>query len=431
MRVRRLATASAAVVTTLATVATGAVALTSAAKADTKAPTSLSIREARQVIAIGQANRIGGQLSARGQGPVAGATVQLLKKPVGAADWINVGSKSTNEQGAVRFLVAPQRTVRFELIFAGDATHFATRSGVVTTTVVRRLPTAIGIRANPHQIAAGGNADIRGRLHLARRTRHPKPLPDQTLALKQKNTDDSWTTIATQQTDENGVVHFTPAMTSRYALFFDGTDRLRPSRSRGVTIHAGQPTSMSITTSAPSVNPGEQVTIQGVLTENGQPLAGKAIELRARPAHTHQGFETVATGTTATDGTVSFTQSPTADTVYRLLFRPTDTENGSISPPATVLVRRATSLSIRTESDIVRGTLFGPRNNPLGNQTVTLQSSPAGADTWTDVASDQTGQNGGVAFNVTPAQATDYRLVYAATTRYQACHSGVVSLGGV
>jgi 5-hydroxyisourate hydrolase-like protein (transthyretin family) len=425
--------ASAAAVTTLATAATGALALTAPANADTKAPTSLSIREARQMIVLGGHDRIGGQLIARGQGAIADATVQLLKKPKGAQDWTAVASQTTNEQGGVRFLVTPQQTSRFALVFAGDANHFATRSGVVTTRVVRRIPTAIGIRVDPHQVAPGGSADIRGRLHLARRTRHPRPLADQTLTLKQKNTDNSWTVIGTQQTNENGVVDFTvtPAATSRYALFFAGTERLRPSRSHGATVRVGQPTSLSVTTSATSIDPEQPVTIQGVLTDNGQPLAGQSVELRARPAHKRKAnFATVATGTTATDGTVSFTQSPTADTVYRLRFRPTSTENGSVSPTATVLVRRATTLSIRADGDTVQGTLFGPRNNGLGNRTVTLQSSPAGADTWTDVTNAQTGPHGAVAFSVTPTTATDYRLAFAATSRYQACHSGVVTLGG-
>lgn len=428
----RLALAAVTALASTTFAGAGAVALTAPARADTKAATSLSIREARQVIVLGQANRIGGQLVARGTGPLAGATVQLLKKPVGAEEWTAVGSKTTNELGAVRFLVSPLQTMRFELVFAGDETHFPTRSGVVTTTVVRRLPTAIGIRVSPHQITPGGSADIRGRLHVARRTRHPRPLPDQTLTLKLRNTDDSWTAVATEQTNDNGVVDFTvtPSATTRYAIFFDGTDRLRPSRSRGVTVHVGQPTSLSITTSAASISPGDQVSIQGVLTENGQPLDGQTVELRARPAHSQQRFATVATGTTATDGTVSFTQSPTVDTVYRLLFRPTGTDNGSVSPAARVLVRRATSLSIRADAGTVRGTLFGPRNNTLADQTVTLQSSPAGAGAWTDVTAARTNSNGGVAFNVTPTTATDYRLAFAATPRYQACQSGVVTLGG-
>ena len=74
-------------------------------------------------------------------------------------------------------------------------------------------------------------------------------------------------------------------------------------------------------------------------------------------------------------------------------------------------------------------TLFGPRNNPLPGQTVTLQSSPAGAGTWNDVASDQSGDHGGVAFTVSPTGPTDYRLVFAETPRFQACQSGVVTVG--
>ncbi|HEX4655036.1 MAG TPA: hypothetical protein VH274_04780, partial [Mycobacteriales bacterium] len=356
MRVRHTATAAAVTVATMAASAVVGI----AAQADTKTPTNLGIREARQVIVLGEANRISGRLAARGQGAIAGATVELVKRAPSADDWTAVRDATTNEQGAVSFLVSPRQTMRFGLAFRGDATHFPTRSGVVTTDVVRRLPTAIGIRVNPHAIAPGGSAEIRGRLHLARRTRHPRPLPDQTLTLRQRNADDSWTTVATQQTDENGVVHFTvtPAQTSRYAIFFAPTDRFRASRSRGVTVSVDQPTNLSITTSVHSVDPGRSVTVGGVLTENGQPLADKTVELLGRPAHKRQPLTTLGTGTTASDGTVSFTTGPTVDTIYRLLFRHTDTDARSVSPAALVLVRRPTTLSIRLDGDTVRGTLF-------------------------------------------------------------------------
>jgi hypothetical protein len=127
---------------------------------------------------------------------------------------------------------------------------------------------------------------------------------------------------------------------------------------------------------------------------------------------------------------VSFSQSPTADTIFRLLFRATAPDARSVSPPATVLVRRATSLSIRVEGDTIRGTLFGPRNNPLRHRDVTLQASPAGTGTWADVATKRTGRHGGVAFSVTSGAATDYRLVFVQTARYQSCQSGVVTIGG-
>jgi len=193
-------------------------------------------------------------------------------------------------------------------------------------------------------------------------------------------------------------------------------------------VWVGQPTALSIATSAPSVDPGSQVSVQGVLTQSGQPLAGQSVELRARPAHQKHDFTTVATGTTASDGTVSFTQSPIVDTVYRLLFRHTDTAATSVSPTATVFVRRATSLSIRNDNGTIRGALFGPQN-PLANQTVTLESSPAGANTWTAVATQQTGSRGGVGFPVSPTSATDYRLTFAGAARFQACKSGVVTVG--
>lgn len=429
MRTRLLSTAAA--VTTAATIVTGTAVVATTALADTKVATNLSIREARQAIVAGQSNVIAGQLRARGVGALPDATVQLLQRTAGATSWTSAGSTTTNDRGIARFQVSPTETTRYELSYAGDASHFPSQSGVVRTVVTQHVPTAIGIDLSRQSIAAGETADIRGRLHLAQRTRHPRPVPDQQLTLKQQAADGTWQSVATATTNDRGVAHFTvsPAQTTVYALFFAGTDRLGASHSRDVTLWVGQPTNLSITTSATSINPGETVSIQGVLTQNGQPFGGQSVELRARRAHRDTGFTTVATGTTATDGSVAFTPSPTADTIYRLLFRHTDTAATAASPAAEVMVRRPTSLSIRAEGTTIRGALFGPRNNPLPGQTVTLQSSPSGAGTWTDVSTGRTGDHGGVAFTVSPASATDYRLIFTATPRFETCESGIVTVG--
>jgi 5-hydroxyisourate hydrolase-like protein (transthyretin family) len=429
MRLRPLtAAAAAAAVATL----TGTAVVATAAAADTSAGTNLSIREARQQIVAGQSDIVSGQLRARGTGTLANATVQLLERTVNAGSWTAAGNTTTNSRGVAHFQVSPTETTRYELRFAGDDSHLPSHSGVVRTVVGRNVATAIGIDVSPHSIGSGESADIRGRLHLARRTRHPRPVHNQHVTLKQQVANDTWQPVATSTTNDRGVVHFavSPAQTTLYAIFFDGTDRLGASRSHGVQVWVGQPTNLSITTSAASINPGETVSVQGVLTESGQPAAGQTVELRARPAHREGGFTTVASGTTATDGSVGFTPAPTVDTIYRLLFRHTDSAATAVSPRAGVTVRRATSLSVRAEGATIRGALLGPRNNPLPGRAVTLQSSPAGAGTWTDVNTDTTGDHGGVSFAVDPTAATDYRLIFAATPRFEACQSGTVTVGG-
>lgn len=429
MRVRPLLAAAA--VATVATVVSGVAVVTTTASADTKVATNLSIREARQLILVGQSNVISGQLRARGIGAIADAPVQLLSRTVNAGGWTTVGTDTTNDHGVAHFQVSPQETTRYELTFAGDDAHFPSQSGVVRTAVTNKVPTAINIDVSPHSVSPGESSTIRGRLHVARRTRHPRPVPNQQVTLEQQAADSSWQAVATATTNDRGVVHFTvtPSQTTPYAIFFDGSDRFAASHSRTVRVWVGQPTNLSITTSATSVDPGETVSVQSVLTESGQPFGGQTVELRARPAHRNTDFTTVATGTTATDGSVSFTPAPTVDTIYRLLFRHTDTASTAVSPPADVMVRRPTSLSIRAEGDTIRGALLGPRNNPLPRQTVTLQSSPPGANTWTVVSSDETGDHGGAAFTVSPTSPTDYRLVFAATPRFEACQSGVVTVG--
>ena len=291
--------------------------------------------------------------------------------------------------------------------------------------------TAIGIEVSPHSISPGESASIRGRLHLASNARDPRPLPDQQVTLKQQSANAAdWQAVATATTNDRGVVHFTvaPTGTSHYAIVFTGTDRLGASRSRAVTVWVGRPTNLSITTSAASIDPGETVSVHGLLTEDGQPFAGQTVELRARPEHQREDFATVASGTTASDGSVSFAPSPAVDTVYRLVFRHTTTAATAVSPRAAVEVRRPTSLSIRAVGDTIRGSLLSERNKPLRGQLVALQSSAAGAGSWADVETARTGDHGGVSFAVHPAGPTDYRLSFVETSRFESCQSGIVTI---
>jgi hypothetical protein len=426
-----------AALTAVAVIATGTVG--GLASASSKVHTTLGIRELKQQIVVGGTDVVSGELQAKGHGPLAGASVALLKRNPATDGWKQVQSTTTNESGVARFTVKPGRTSRFELKYAGDATYAATKSGVVTTVVRQRFITRLGISVAKHSIASGDSDVITGRLHRRanRNFPHGRGLEGRTVSLESKAPGTStWSVVSTLTTGNNGVVQatVTPAQTTRYSWFFAHTKRLAASRSRGVTIWVGQPTSLSVAESASSIDPGETDTISGVLTANGQPLADQTVLLLGR-ANNEKKRSQLGSGTTASDGTVSFAVSPALTTHYVLVFRRTASYAPAFAGPLTVIVRRATSLSIRAQSsniasgasDLISGVLLAGKKQ-LGGRTVTLQSAPAGSGTWSDVDSAKTGKHGYVAFTVHPTQSTDYRLVFAPAPRFEGCQSGVVTV---
>ena len=164
--------------------------------------------------------------------------------------------------------------------------------------------------------------------------------------------------------------------------------------------------SLSIALATKSIDPGASDTVSGVLTKGGVPQAGDAISLRARTNGRHHHAHQVATGTTGTDGSVSFTVMPETNTHYRLVFRassatptptPTPTPvstpgfDGARSRVVTVHILHDSSLSIRAREarngrEVIQGQLHG-RGHALPGRKVTLQERAVGSDTWTTVRS--------------------------------------------
>ena len=75
--------------------------------------------------------------------------------------------------------------------------------------------------------------------------------------------------------------------------------------------------------------------MSGTVTDDGTAVAGGTVKLLARPAGAHH-VHLVGTGTTAADGTVSFTDAPNRSTVYRLRLVHTAGIPGALSHAARV-----------------------------------------------------------------------------------------------
>lgn len=299
-----------------------------------------------------------------------------------------------------------------------------------------------GIRLNTNlkihvarRTAANGAADtVYG--HLASRghrlVNEPVILQDRAVG-----SHSAWAQAAEAKTGRRGMVYFpvTPTAPTRYRLVFRGTPNFQPSHSHPSRVVRVRNTSLTLSASPTSVDPGTSVTLNGALTANGAPAANEPIQLRDKQAGSHaRHFTTVATSTTDANGDVTFTQTPTATTRYVLVFAKTDTLNAARSRVVTVAVKAPSSLSIRERAGhqaghvVISGDLRGGGHN-LVHRKVTLLERPSGSTAaWTTVATHRTDKRGYVQFRQQPTTSTDYELGFAGGRFYDGCQSGVVTV---
>jgi hypothetical protein len=133
-----------------------------------------------------------------------------------------------------------------------------------------------------------------------------------------------------------------------------------------VTVEQKQNPTFTINSSSPIIPAGQSATISGVLYQPGSttPLGSTEVTLFARTASSP--FHAVATKPTGTDGSYSFTDTPTHNTVYEVI--------------TTLKPRRHTALLFEGVQDVV--------STPVGSSTATV----GGTVTFTGTVSpDHTG----------------------------------------
>lgn len=420
-------------VAAVAVVATAAgVAAVPALQADaaTGAATSLSIRALHPAVRPGGSDTVTGDLAVRGPATPAGRTVTLEARPAGTDAFVPVGTATAGTHGGVTQTVTPAVTTRYRWSYAGDTDARPSRSGVATVRVrtpqhpPMRIGTSLSIRAVHRVVKADGSDVVRGRLRAVR-----VPLRHREVLLVSRAAGaDTWTFEGAHRTRRLGAVAFRvhPAEKTAYRLIFLGTALLRPARSAVVRIEARP--DVSITADPTHITRGASATISGVASDQGTPIAGGTVTLLGRKAGTHQ-VTALATGTTAADGSVSFTVTPNGTTVYRLRLVHTTGIRASLSDAARVVVLVPSSLSIRgraTSTDyVVSGTLRGG-GHALVHRTVSLLAQAPGSDQWTEAGSARTGRHGAVRFHEAIVAGTGYRLAYAGGPRFAPSTSGTV-----
>jgi hypothetical protein len=422
---------TAAPVAVLAATAAG-LAVTPVLQADaaTRAATSLSIRAVHPAVRPGGTDAVTGHLGIAGDLAAAGRTVTLEARPMGADSFTPIRTATAGDRGGLRESVMPDVTTRYRWHYAGDTDTRPSVSGVATIRVrtphhpARRIATTLSIRAAHRVVNTHGTDVISGRLR-ARRV----PLAHRLVILVSRTADDdSWAFEGAHRTRRLGAVHFrvSPDEHTAYRLAFLGSGLLRPSRSAVVRI--GARPDLTIAADPTRIDRGETTTISGLASDEESPIAGATVKLLARKAGAHR-LHAIDSGTTAADGTISFTASPGVTTSYRLRLVHMTGVRAAVSEAARVAVRLPTTLSIRGRTTatelVVSGVLVGGRH-PLAHRPVTLQAQAPGAADWTDAATARTNRHGLVKFRQPLAPGTGYRLAYAGGPRFAPSTSGTV-----
>lgn len=239
------------------TTATGTLAVATA-----KTATTLSITAGTSTITGGQKDTISGTLTAGG-GPAAKKVVDLYRYSDRLHRWRLIRIKLTSQSGTVTFHVEPWITREYELVYHGNSTLAAARSGVVTIDVRpgNRSATALSVTAAPASITtAGGTTTISGVLSTA-----TGPLPNRLVFLcRYDATTKTWVKVAVQRTGQQGGVVFVrePSTTATFELVFPGGPRFAGSRSASVTVTVTAPSDGA--TPAPS---GSRATSGGTTAD--------------------------------------------------------------------------------------------------------------------------------------------------------------------
>ena len=209
--------------------------------ASATAGTQLSITTGQSTIAAGQQDSISGTLTSSGS-PEPHRVVDLYRYSQRLNRWRLIRAKVTNQAGTVKFDVRPGVTRKYELVYHGNSTLAATRSGAVTVTVTGSLPrtaTRLSITASATSITAGGTTKISGVL-----TAGGGPVQHRLVLLRRFNpTTKEWVRVAVKRTGPQGVVFFirAPSTTATFELVFPGGPRFAGSQSGTVTVTvAGQ-----------------------------------------------------------------------------------------------------------------------------------------------------------------------------------------------
>jgi hypothetical protein len=196
------------------------------------------------------------------------------------------------------------------------------------------------------------------------------------------------------------------------------------------TPSAPSPTRIAATVSPHWIQPGGSSTVSGTLLLDGAPYADQSVELLARLSGSKQGLAVAETGTTEADGSVEFTVTPAAATIYRLRYLGDATSAAATSHRVEVHPAHRTRLRIVVGggSDHTVSGRLAASSHGLRHRSVQLQEMTSGG--WVRIAGRLSGYHGWVRFGEpVSGHAGTYRLSFAGDHRYLASTSATVTIG--
>jgi hypothetical protein len=274
-----------------------------------RAPTTLSIRAIKPMVAPGGKNVVRGTLRTAKSG-LRGRYVVLLARTATSNGWQFRAGQRTKRLGQAIFTVRPRTDTTYRLAFAGAKNYQPSRSGTVTVGV---RPT-VTIVADPPNVDPGSRTVVTGTV-----VRSGSAVAGATVDLLAKSVGSKgvWAVVGTASTAADGSVSIaaTPAGDTRYRLRVNPAAGLPAGWSRVIEVDVLPPSSLSIR--------GEDVAagfaISGQLRAKGNPVGNEVVTLQTYDPATKTWSDT-ATARTSSAGVAQFIRPSAPGTDYRLLY---------------------------------------------------------------------------------------------------------------
>jgi hypothetical protein len=244
---------------------------------------------------------------------VADQTVYLYHRIAPATKFTIISKTTTNQNGYYEFTRADGVVItnRDWYVVGPNAAHSRTIDEHVSSTLT---------------LGESASATTTGQKVLFSGTASPAHANEKVLIQIQDSTTGSgWRTVATGRTNAASAYDIAHAFrdggdyTLRAVLPGDARNIAGSSDASTLEVQQTQNPSFTINSSAPAITVGAGATVSGTLYAIGStttPAASVPVELYARGVN--GAFQAVASSTTASDGSYSFTEAPVNNTVYKV-----------------------------------------------------------------------------------------------------------------
>lgn len=291
--------------------ALAAAAVPSVVGAAPKHNTGLTINATPNPILAGESVLIYGQLNGS---QVAGQTIWLYQHVADSTrGFTRIARTTTDSHGFYEFTRPEGEVVTNRIWFAREAG----KQGVHSRTTYERVAALVSLKASSttadttHPVVFSGHVT-------------PDHTGERVLLQEQSGSGDEWTTLKSARLgpDSNYEIAYTwrvPGERDVRVLFPGDDENIRGvSDPVTVTIEQTQVPGFTINSSNPIVDYGKAVTVSGVLEKPGSSKAEHTVvQLWGRNAYQDQ-FTVLADTMTRSDGSYSFTQMPSSNTVYQV-----------------------------------------------------------------------------------------------------------------